>query len=221
MNTPPNDSCHTFSKGKVFKKVTIFTLMRGIGDKNILERFAEEFARIVEKHCTYIIVSGFVAIAHGRTRATEDIDMIIEKIPKEKFKALHEDLLEAGFECMQSSIIEVIYGDYLSKGVSVRYTWKDKFLPEMELKFAKDALDDLQLRTREKLPFTGVDVYFSSIEMNIAFKEEYLGSQKDLEDAKHLRMIYQGKINEEEILHIKKVIKELRYNHGARKRTPG
>lgn len=188
---------------------------RAIDNKTILDRFAEEFSQIVELYCRYIIVSGFVAIAHGRTRGTEDIDMIIEKIPKEKFILLHHDLIKGGFECMQSSNPEIIYDHYLKAGMSVRYTWKSKFLPEMEVKFAKDEIDELQLKTRKKLPFTGLDVYFSSIEMNIAFKEEYLKSSKDLEDAKHLRIVYKGKINENEINNIKKMINKLRMNNGT------
>ena len=66
----------------------------------------------------------------------------------------------------------------------------------MEIKFAKDMLDNIQLQTKEKIPLTGLDVWFSSIAMNIAFKEEYLKSDKDMEDARHLRMVYSDKINE-------------------------
>ena len=46
---------------------------REVEDKTILDEFAEEFASIVENYCKYIIVSGFVAIAHGGSRGTEDI----------------------------------------------------------------------------------------------------------------------------------------------------
>ncbi len=49
---------------------------REVSDRNILDKFTEEFCSIIEKHCQYIVVSGFVAIASGRTRGTEDIDMI-------------------------------------------------------------------------------------------------------------------------------------------------
>jgi len=186
-------------------------MKRGISDKTILETFTEDFCAIVEKHCKYIICSGFVAIAHGRSRATEDIDMIIEKLSIEKFVKLHNDLIKASFECMQSPDAEKIFEDYLNRKVSVRYTRKGEFLPEMEVKFAKDKLDEEQLETRTKLEFTGLDVYFSSIESNIAFKEELLGANKDLEDARHLRIIYEGKINEEKINKIKEQIKRYRY----------
>lgn len=182
---------------------------RGIGDRNILDKFVEDFAEIVEKYCKYIIVSGFVAIAHGRTRATEDIDMIIEKLSKDKFALLHRDILEHGFECMQSEDPEKVY-DYLIHNTSVRYTRKGEFVPEMEIKFVKDQLDEFQIMTRKKLPFTELDVYFSSIEMNIAFKEEYLRSDKDMEDARFLRVVCAGEFDEHEINEIKKQIRKLR-----------
>ena len=80
----------------------------------------------------------------------------------------------------------------------------------MELKFAKDELDNYQLNKRKKLPFTGTNFYFSSIEANIAFKEELLKSDKDIEDAKHLRIIYGDKIDESEIKKIKREIRKIR-----------
>ncbi len=61
--------------------------------------------------------------------------------------------------------------DYLSKKDSVRYVRKDEFLPEMEIKFAKDEIDNYQLNSRIKIPFTGLEVYFPKIEEAIAFKE--------------------------------------------------
>lgn len=194
-------------------------MKREIENKTILDKFVEDFCTVVQqKKIKYIVCSGFVAIAHGRSRGTEDIDMIIEKISKEKFLEFHEALDKAGFECIQSPNPEVIYEDYLVNGDSVRYTWKEEFLPEMEIKFVKDDLDREQLETRQKIPFTGLEVYFSSIESNIAFKEEFLGAEKDLEDAKHLRIIYEGKINENEINEIKDKIREFRYKNKDERR---
>ncbi len=187
-------------------------MIRGIDDRNILDSFAEKFCKVVDRHVRYIVVSGFVAIAHGRTRATEDIDMIIERIDFNTFKKLHEELIKEGFECLQSSKAEEIY-DYLVKGDSVRYVKTGSFLPpEMEMKFAKDDIDEIQIKTRKKLPFTGLDIWFSNIEMNIAFKEEYLKTNKDMEDARHLRIIYKDEISEDDINKIKKMIREKRLN---------
>lgn len=183
--------------------------MRGINDRNILDEFCIKFCDIIEKHCKYIIVSGFVAISSGRSRATEDIDMIIEKCNFKKIKAFHTELIDNGFVCMQSDSIEEIFS-YLNEGMAVRYTLQDKPLPEMEIKFAKDILDDYQLKTRIKLPLSGLDVWFSSINMNIAFKEEFLKSEKDLKDSEHLRKVYPELVNEQEIGRIKSMIRRLR-----------
>ncbi len=187
-------------------------MKREIDDKTILDKFIEDFVRVIEKHAKYIVVSGFVAIAHGRSRGTEDIDMIIEKISKTKFVEMHNDLNNFGFDCMQSDNPGIIFNDYLENGDSIRYVRKSEgyFPPEVELKFAKDEIDEEQLKTRKKLPLTGLDIYFSSIEMNIAFKEELLKSEKDLEDANHLRIIYNDEINEDELEKIKKKINKLR-----------
>ncbi len=185
-------------------------MSREVKDRTILDTFAEDFVDVVEKHAKYIIVSGFVAIAHGRSRGTEDVDIIIERINKDEFIKMHNDLLLAGFECVQSEYPEVIYDDYLTEKTSVRYVRKGHFIPEMELKLAKDELDDYQIQTRKKLPLTGLDLYFSSIEMNIAFKEELLKSEKDMDDAKHLRIIYSDVLDENEIKNIKVEIRRLR-----------
>lgn len=179
-------------------------------DKNILDRFAEKFCGIAEKHVKYIIVSGYVAISHGRRRTTEDIDMIIERISFEKFEELHDDLINNGFICVQSSKVGDVY-DYLNKGDSVRYVWREDLQPpEMEVKFIKDEIDELQMETRKKLEFTGIDIWFSSIEFNIAFKEELLKTPKDIEDARHLRIIYKDNIDNNFIEYIKQKIRSLR-----------
>ncbi len=182
---------------------------RNVSDRTILDKFAEDFVKVVEMYAKYIIVSGFVAIAHGRSRGTEDIDMIIERIKKDDFVKLHHGLESAGFECIQSKNPELIFEDYLKQNLSVRYVRKGCNIPEMELKFAKDVLDDYQIKTRKKLPLTGLNFYFSSIEMNIAFKEELLKSPKDIEDARHLRIVYADTIDENEIMKIKKEIQRL------------
>ena len=55
-------------------------MKREVSNKTILDEFTEDFCKVVNSHCKYIICSGFVAISHGRSRGTEDMDMIIEKL---------------------------------------------------------------------------------------------------------------------------------------------
>ena len=132
--------------------------MREEPEKSLLDKFCIEFCNIVEKYTQYIIVFGFVAISSGRTRGTEDIDMIIPSLEKNAFIKVHNDLIKNEFVCMQSDNSKEIYDNYLNNNLSVRYTYKDKALPEMEIKFSKDELDEYQLKTKTKLKITGLDI---------------------------------------------------------------
>jgi len=40
---------------------------------NELDKFVLHFIKILEKHVDYVIISGYVAIPLGRSRATEDV----------------------------------------------------------------------------------------------------------------------------------------------------
>lgn len=183
---------------------------RKISDRNILNVFVEDFCGVVDKYARYIVVSGFVAISHGRSRGTEDVDIIIERLSFSKFKEMHGALILAGFECLYPLKVEDIYEHLVGK-LNARYSWHEIELPNMEMKFAKDSLDDEQFETRGKIEFTGVDVFFPKIEESIAFKEEYLGSDKDMEDAKHLRLIYMDKLDEDYIKEYKKKIRRIKF----------
>ena len=182
---------------------------RLVYDINVLNNFCRKFCKIIDKYTEYIIVSGFVAIASGRVRGTEDIDMIIKPLDKEYFIRLHNSLAKNGFVAVQSDDPIELYS-YLKKKTSIRYTLKDKPVPEMEVKFAKDELDYYQIKTKIKIPLTNVDVWFGSINMNIAFKEELLKSPKDIEDSKHLRIVYSEFVDESEIRKIKEMIRRYR-----------
>jgi len=184
-------------------------MKREISDKNILDDVCKKFCDVLEKHCKYVVVAGFVSISSGRSRGTQDIDIIIEKMDRQKFSIIHAGVVAAGFEAMQSDTSDDIY-DYLKDKLSVRYIYQGRALPEIELMFSKDILDDFQLKNRLKIPMTGLDVWFSDINTNIAFKELYLGSDKDMEDAKHLRIVFESIIDENKINRIKDMIRKYR-----------
>ena len=77
-------------------------MKREVKEKSILDSFVNDFCQIIDKHVGYFICSGFSAIASGRSRGTEDIDMIIGKMPKVEFIIMHKDLSANDFECLQS-----------------------------------------------------------------------------------------------------------------------
>ncbi|MDD1778510.1 MAG: hypothetical protein LUQ65_10115 [Candidatus Helarchaeota archaeon] len=181
-----------------------------VKNRNKLADLCLRFCNVIEKYVKYIVVSGFFTIVSGRSRATEDIDIIIEQFNSDQFLKMHDDLVKNGFSCLQTSIPSEIYDSYLTAFLPVRYIYSKNIIPNIELKFAKDELDHYQIATRKKIEFTELDVYFSSVEANIAFKEELLKSPKDLGDAKFLRIVYQKDINENEISNFKKMIRKYR-----------
>ena len=75
-------------KGYILEKNAI-VIQRDLTE---LDVFARKFLDTLKKHTDYLVVSGFVSICTGRTRGTEDIDMIIPVMEKEKFIALFREL---------------------------------------------------------------------------------------------------------------------------------
>jgi len=184
---------------------------RSVNDSSVLVSFINDFVRVLEaRGIKYALVSGFVAIAHGRSRGTEDIDVIVEKLSANEFESLFGALASAGFECIQGGKPGELYADYLAENSSLRFVRAGEFVPEMELKLSKDALDEKQLAERTKLPLTGLPFYFSTIETNIAFKEELLKSPKDIADSRHLRTVYEGEVDEGKVGRIKTLIRKYR-----------
>ncbi len=165
--------------------------------KTELDEFAFRFCSIVEKHAKYIIISGYVAILFGRSRATEDVDMFIEQIGQKKFDELFKDLKENGFECITASKKQAF--ENLSEDIPIRFAVGKIFIPNMEVKFARKLVDVKSLSENLKVITPFGHVYVSYIEPQIAFKRACLGSDKDLEDARHLEKVFEGKIDKDKI----------------------
>lgn len=161
---------------------------------NSLDRFVIDFSSILNKlEIKYVIVSGYVSILFGRNRSSEDIDLLIEKISLDKLKELWKEL-ETGFECINAEIPESAYNDYLMNENSIRFSKKGNYIPNMELKFPKLELDFWTLQNKKEVIFNGNKIFISPIEVQIPFKL-FLGSEKDIEDARYLYKIFKDKIN--------------------------
>ena len=180
-----------------------------IEDRNILDSFTLDFCNTVEKYCKYVIVSGFFAIVTGRSRGTEDIDILVEKINLEIFKQLHLELLEE-FELLSPiEDIQELYEDYVSKYIPIRYIRRNELFPNMEFKMCKNSVEHKAILNRKKYSQIDLDIFLPEIEQQIAFKEVVLMSQKDVEDSNHLRVFFREEINENVIENYKKEFKEV------------
>lgn len=172
-----------------------------------LDKFAVEFLEIVEKHCDYVIISGYVSILLGRSRSSEDIDIFIKRISKEKFNELYKELMEKGFWCINAEDSEELYG-FLEDKLAIRFAYKGEGIPNFEVKFPKDVLDEDAFNKTIKVKINNKELIISSLERQIAFKKYYLCSDKDIEDAKYIEKLFEKDIDLNKVEEIKKRIEE-------------
>lgn len=166
---------------------------------NALDRFVLEFTSILdENNVKYVLVSGYVSILFGRSRSSEDVDLIVEKLDYESFSTLWNEIQE-GFECIITSVVEDAYTRYLLANLSIRFSEREKFIPNIEFKFPKNELDEWTLKERKEVLLNSRVIFISPLELQIPFKL-YLGGEKDIEDAVHLYSLFKDRLDTE-ILH--------------------
>jgi hypothetical protein len=170
-----------------------------IGGKylTLLDQFVLEFIRILEPVTPYVIVSGYVAILFGRSRGTEDVDILIPHLEKKSFEELHEALTNGGYEFLNAEDTDGLY-DMLSCRMGIRIAKNDQFIPNIELKFLKDEVDRCVIRDRVVVNLPDANVFISPIDIQIAYKL-YLGSEKDIEDALYLWEIFKEDLKEDNL----------------------
>lgn len=150
-----------------------------------LDYFVIDFIKLLEKHhVNYVIVSGYIAIVFGRSRNTEDVDIIVEKPSQTTFNVLWKDIIKK-YECVNTSDPNEAYMEYLSQGCGIRFSQKGTMIPNIEFKCVHGDDDDISITQARLLVVNSNPLRISPLEMQIAYKM-YLGSDKDFEDAKFL-----------------------------------
>jgi hypothetical protein len=128
----------------------------------------------------YVLVAGYAAILLGRSRATEDVDVIIERLDEPRADALADALVEAGFWGVEESLDAMF--DRFSEEPATRVAPRGEAIPNFEVKPPRTDYDRRSLRDAVDAEFAGHEVRISPLELQVAFKL-YLGSQTDFEDA--------------------------------------
>jgi hypothetical protein len=160
----------------------------------LLDKFVVDFTKILQEHSKYVIVSGYVSILFGRSRATEDIDIIVEKMSKNEFYNFYSDLEKNDYWCVNIENKDEMM-KMLEDGLAVRFAKKRNIIPNVEFKFVKNSLEKDAIKTSLNVIMPIGKIKISNIELQIAYKEKILKSDKDLEDAKHLETVFKDKIN--------------------------
>ncbi len=191
------------SKGYV-KEKDVIVIQR---DLNELDLFVKNFLDVLKKHSNYLVVSGYVSISTGRTRGTEDVDIIIPVIGRGEFESLFIDLERNGFWCFQGGNSDTVY-EYIKNLNSIRFALKNKMFPNIELipfnetKKAKF----FEFNHPQRIRIQEFEFKIPPIEFEILYKEIMLKGKKDIEDAKHLRIFFSDIIKKEKFEEYKSVI---------------
>lgn len=162
-------------------------------DLTKLDTFVKNFVSILEKDMDYVIISGYVAILFGRSRNSEDIDVFIKKTDYDDFKVFWDNI-NKGYECINTRDPKKAFEDYLSDNIPIRFARKNEFIPNFEIKFPKSELDRWTLDEKIKVLINDYKLFISPLELEIPYKL-YLGSDKDIEDARFLYKFFKGHID--------------------------
>jgi hypothetical protein len=166
-------------------------------EPNELDDLAIRFSAILDEFdIDHVFVSGYVAILTGRSRATEDIDVLLEHIPAERITRLVERLeSEAlwGPAMPLDSMAEMLEDN-------IWIAREGEMVPHLEAKFVDDEYDRASLENSITARLTSVDAALpiGPLELQIAYKL-YLATPKDFEDAYHLYSMFEESLSTREL----------------------
>lgn len=169
-------------------------------DTIIIEKSPNELDTLVidittilsQNNITYAIVSGYIAVLLGRSRATEDIDIITESFSETTAQTLSSEFTEAGF-WGSAMPLDQLY-ETLSDGLIFRVAKDGHRVPNVEMKFPSDGYDRISLAEPVTIRVNDTDLRVGSLELQIAYKL-WMGGQRDFEDALYLYQLTKSMLN--------------------------
>lgn len=157
-------------------------------EPNVLDELAIQFSSTLDAvGIDHVFVKGYVVILAGRARATEDIDVLLERTSSEKIERLVERLESEGLwgPAMPLDSMEELLED------NIWIAREGEMVPHLEAKFVDDECDRASLENRLTARITSIDAALpiGPIELQIAYKR-HLGTATDFEDAVHLYTMF-------------------------------
>lgn len=172
-----------------------------------LDSFVKQFLDVLAKHSDYLIVSGYVSIVTGRTRATEDVDVLIPIMSQKAFAALFNDLGKNGFWCYQADTASRAYS-HIREKLHIRFARAHEMFPNIEFVPIDETkkLQYFEFSHPQEMRVRDFTFKVPPLEFEILYKEKVLGSPKDLADAKHLRTLFSELLSEQKFKEFKALI---------------
>lgn len=159
-----------------------------------LDRDVIEFTAVLDdQEIEYIIVSGYVVILTGRSRSTEDIDIVLESLSESELSRLATRLKTEGYWGMRMPLDDLV--TMLRGGDRLRIADEGALYPNFEIWLVSNDLEREALATAITADIGGNEIAISSIELQVAYKLRLaMGAEtmdgKDFEDALHLYLTF-------------------------------
>lgn len=169
-----------------------------------LDEAVIEFTNVLDScEIDYVIVSGYVAILTGRSRATEYVDIVIEPLSEGETQEFVDELEHAGYWGMAMPLDETY--SLLDDGDRIRIAEEGEMYPNFEVWFASNTVEREALATALTAELDGNTISISPIELQIAYKlqlAQHAGSLtgKDFEDALHLYLTFEEQLNKDRLV---------------------
>jgi len=167
-------------------------------DLNKLDELALLFSeRLSAAKIHHVFLSGYVAILFGRNRQSEDIDVVCERVPFRTFAGFWADINKE-FECIITSNARTAYNEYLNEGMAIRFARRGEFIPNVEMKIGTTTMHREALSYSLTVAINKRTLPISPLEQQIAYKL-YMGSEKDVEDARFLFKLFEENIDKDKL----------------------
>ena len=154
-------------------------------------------------------MSGYISISTGRVRGTEDVDVLVPRMDEQTSNALFAEREKNGFWCYQATTAQEAY-HYHEEMDSIRFAKKKEIFPNMELIpiTPEKKAQWFEFTHPQILRVQNFEFFAAPFEFEILYKEIRLGSEKDMEDARHLRTIFSNILDKKFLKECERVIKQ-------------
>ncbi|WP_327051936.1 hypothetical protein [Halomicrococcus gelatinilyticus] len=164
---------------------------------NELDELAISFSRLLtDLDIEHVYISGYVAILAGRSRATQDIDILLERIDEPTVERLVERLQSNDY-WGASMPLDDMY-TMLSNGDNIWVAPEGEVIPHLEVKFVDDEFDRASLKNSITAEIGDVAIPIGPLELQIAYKL-YLSDKTSFEDAVHLYTLFGESLRRSEL----------------------
>lgn len=158
---------------------------------NELDELAMRFSEILDGLAIeHVFVAGYVTILAGRSRGTEDIDVLVERLGRDEVAALVDELERHDLWGPATPLQRM--GEMLEDHIWIART--GEVIPHLEVKYVSDRFDRASLSNRIAASVGGATIPIGPIELQIAYKLR-LGTRTDLEDAAHLHRLLEESLS--------------------------